>query len=99
MRIIGLLILVLSIVSCTEGQVEELAFRKTLEYDLIKLCGDADKECVNAVKTQIKGCMEKSKWRNYLENQDSEDELNRFIKEFYSCIVDSQGNTYFQPNA
>ena len=81
--------------SCNVGQVEELAFRKTLEYDLVNLC-DKDDKCINSVKTQIKGCMEKSDWRKFMENQDSNEELERFTDEFYSCIVDENGNPYFE---
>ena len=95
MKIIGLLLMSLFLLSCSEGQIEELTFRKVLEYNLVESCGEEDKACITSVKSQIKGCMEKSNWRKYLENEESEEELNRFTKEFYSCIVDSEGDPYF----
>lgn len=97
MKICGILFICLFLISCSEGGIEEFAFKKTLEISLIDLCGEEDKECIDAVKSQISGCMEKSNWRKYLESEDDQDELNRFTKEFYSCIVDKDGNPYFEP--
>ncbi len=96
MGIISLLFIFLFTFGCSEQQIEEFAFRKTLEHDLIKLCGDNNKTCITTVKTQIKGCMESSNWRQYLNDQDNEAELNRFSLEFYSCIVDSEGTPLFE---
>jgi hypothetical protein len=78
--------------------LEELAFRKTLEYDLVKLCGDDDEECISAVKSQLKECMERSDWRRFLQSQEDQIELKRFTSEFYACIVDTDGNPYFESN-
>lgn len=97
-EIVSLLLTVLMLLSCSEGQIEELAFRKTLEYDLVKLCGKEDKECIKSIKTQTKSCMEKSNWRAYLEDQENEEELIRFSSKFYACVVDSKGNPYFEVN-
>ena len=94
MKYYGLLLGIILLSACSEGQVEELVFRKTLEYDLVGTCED-DKACINAVKSQVGPCMEKSRWREYLENQDSEEALERFSVEFYACIVDDEGNPYF----
>ncbi|WNO07770.1 hypothetical protein [Teredinibacter sp. KSP-S5-2] len=88
----------LLLISCSEGQIEEFVFRKTLEISLVDLCGEEDKGCVEAVKSQVGNCMETSNWRMYMENEDNQDEFNRFIKEFYSCIVDEDGNPYFEPS-
>jgi len=81
---------------CSDEQIEEFAFRKTMEYELIELC-DNDEECIQAVKDQIKECMEKSDWRRLLDNEDDEEEMGRFTTKFYACIVDSEGNPYFEP--
>lgn len=97
MKLIILLLVLGLVVSCSESQVEELTFRKSLEYDLVGLCDD-DKGCIKSVKSQTKQCMEKSEWRKFLENQDSQEELARFSKEFYSCIVDAEGKPYFESN-
>lgn len=102
MKIIGLLLMSFLLASCSEGQmadIEELAFRKTLEYSLAELCGEEDKACNAAVKEQVKSCMEKSDWRKFLDNEDDEDELDRFTTAFYLCIVDSEGNPYFEADA
>ena len=48
------------------------------------------------VKEQIESCMEKSDWRKYVDNDEDEEELKRFIGEFFPCFKDSNGNPYFQ---
>ncbi|MBO9492359.1 hypothetical protein J7384_18500 [Endozoicomonas sp. G2_1] len=98
MRVFLIFFLSIFLWSCSEAQVEEFAFRKTLEFSLVDLCGEEDKECIAAVKSQISGCMEESNWRKYLENQDDPEEVNRFVNEFYSCITDDEGNPYFESN-
>lgn len=95
MKVFGILFISLLLVSCSGDQMEELAFRKTMEYTLADMCGKDDAECIAAVKVQTKGCMEKSDWKRYVDNQDDEEEFNRFTKKFYSCIVDKNGNPYF----
>ena len=99
MKFIFILLLTLFLIGCTDGQVEEFAFRNILEHDLIELCSKDDKKCISAVKAQIKDCMVKSNWRRYLDNEDSEEELNRFTSVFYACIVDSEGNPYFETDS
>jgi hypothetical protein len=98
MKIISLLFISLLLISCSDSQIEELAFKKTLEYGLVKLCGESDKACIITVKSQLKGCMKESNWQQYLENEDSDEELNKFTKKFYACIVDAEGNPYFESN-
>ena len=82
---------------CSEARVEELVFRKTLEYDLVELC-EEDEACIASVKEQVKPCMEKSLWRDYLEDPENEEELKRFSIAFYACIVDEDGKPYFSSN-
>jgi len=84
----------LAIASCSQGKVEELSFRWTLEYKFIQLCGK-DKECAAAVKSQIQSCLEKSHWRQYLEHSEDNREFERFASAFYPCIVDQHGHPYF----
>lgn len=104
MKIYLILLITLFAAACSDVNVEELAFRKTLEYSLIGLCGERDtdeaedKECVEAVRAQIKPCMESSDWQTYLKNSEDEKELARFTHEFYSCIVDADGDPYFESN-
>lgn len=80
---------------CDQWDPEELAFRKTMEYNLVEACGDDDQACVDAVKSQLKGCMEKSDWKGFVNDSDNEAEKQRFVSEFYSCVVDEDGNPYF----
>ncbi|RLA08978.1 MAG: hypothetical protein DRQ59_13625 [Gammaproteobacteria bacterium] len=92
----SVLIILLLIGGCTAEQVEEIAFRKVMEYQLIDDCGEDDKACIKAVKEQIESCMEKSDWRKYVNNDEDEAEMKRFIGEFFPCFKDSNGNSYFQ---
>lgn len=89
-------IILLLIGGCTAEQVEEIAFRKVMEYQLIDDCGEDDKECIEAVKEQIESCMEKSDWRKYVKSDEDEEEMKRFVGEFFPCFKDSSGNSYFQ---
>lgn len=88
----------LLLVACTGEGVDEFAFRTTLQNSLVDKCGEKDKACISAVKTQIKPCMEKSDWRRFVDNQDDKAELKRFTSQFYGCIVDKDGNPFFHPN-
>jgi hypothetical protein len=92
----SVLIILLLIGGCTAEQVEEIAFRKVMEYQLIDDCGEDDKACIKAVKEQIESCMEKSDWRKYVNSDEDEEEMKRFIGEFFPCFKDSNGNSYFQ---
>ena len=97
MKAVGILFVALFLWSCSDKDLEEFAFRKTLEYKLVDLCGEEDKECIAAVEAQIKSCMVKSNWRDFLNNEDNEVELKRFTQKFYLCIVDQNGHPYFEP--
>ncbi len=98
MKATGIVLATFLLISCSDADVEEFTFRKTIEYELTELCGDDDAKCVSAVKAQTKDCMEKSDWRRYLKNQEDQQELKRFTSEFYACIVDEEGNPYFHSN-
>ena len=95
MKKTALIFIVLLLGGCSEAQVEEFAFRKSMEYQLKDDCGDDNEECIKAVEEQIASCMEKSDWRKYLENDKDEAELKRFISEFFPCFKDANGNSYF----
>lgn len=95
MKKTGIVLSTLILASCSDAQLEEFAFRKTIEYELIELCGKDDDKCISAVEDQTGDCMEKSDWRRYLENQENQEELKRFRDTFYACIVDEEGKPYF----
>jgi hypothetical protein len=87
-------VVLLLVIGCSEEQTEEFVFKKTMEYQLKDDCGK-NKDCISAVEKQIESCMEKSDWRKYLKNSEDEEELNRFIKIFFPCFKDPNGNSYF----
>lgn len=97
MKIIIIPLATVMLMACSDEMVEELAFRKSLEYNLSDLCGEDDKACVQAVESQTKECMEKSDWRKFLKAKDDPVEKKRFTTEFYACIVDPAGKPYFTP--
>ena len=76
-------------------ELEKIVFQKTLEYKLIEKCGE-DKPCAEAVKNLTPTCMDAADWKSLMKNQDDEVEQLRFMKTFYSCIVDADGNPYFE---
>ena len=86
--------IIFALSACSEQAVEEVTFRKVLQYNLVDLCGD-DKTCVKSVKAQIKPCMESSNWKQYLANDEDAAEAERFINEFYSCLKDDDGKPLF----
>lgn len=97
MKYLVLILALILISSCSDNQVEEIAFRKVLEYQLVDLCKE-DKKCIDAVKSQTKACMVKSDWKRYVDNQDNQQELKKFTDKFYACIVDEKGEPYFHSN-
>ena len=89
------LITIFLITGCSEEKVEEFAFRETMEYQLKNKCGDENKKCLEAIEEQIASCMEISDWRKYLESDEDQKELQRFIHQFFPCFKDPNGNPYF----
>lgn len=79
---------------CSAEQAEEFAFRKVLEYKLKDECGE-NQECIDAVEEQIDSCMKKSDWRKYVENDEDDEEMARFVRLFFPCFKDPDGNSYF----
>jgi len=97
MKNICLIAILTTIAGCSGEQVEEFAFRKTMEYQLKEQCGESDPQCITAIEEQIVYCMKQSEWRRYLENDEDEQEFQRFIGEFFPCFKDSDGKPYFAP--
>ena len=90
-----LLTICLMIGGCSGEMIEELVFRKVMEYQLKDECRDEDKACIAAVEAQIESCMLQSDCRQFLENEEDEQEMKRFISEFFPCFKDPEGNAYF----
>jgi len=86
--------ILLLVTGCSPEQTEEFVFKKTMEYQLKDDCGE-DTDCISAIEEQIESCMKNSDWRNYLKNSEDEEELNRFVKTFFPCFKDHDGNSYF----
>ena len=95
MKRLFLLTICLMIGGCSSEMVEELAFRKVIEYQLKDECGDEDKACIKAVEAQIESCMKQSDWRRVTDNEEDEEEMKRFVSEFFPCFKDSSGRSYF----
>ena len=95
----GLIILItgLFLFGCSEDAVERFAFEKTLKFGLTKNC-DEDKECVAAVEEQLPSCIEKGDYKAVLraprEQEDAENA--RFSRFLFSCIVDKNGDPFFE---
>ena len=94
MRFVFAVILLGLLGGCSDEQVEEIVFRKTLEYELRDDCGDDD-ACRRAVSEQIAACMEEHDWRRFMENQDDPEETQRFVYAFFPCFKNPQGESYF----
>ena len=84
-----------ALAGCSDGSVEEFAFRSMLEVSMSELCGEDDAACLEAVETQTRPCMRQADWRRYMENDEDPAELERFTTAFYACVVDEQGNPWF----
>lgn len=95
----GLILWLLStLAACNEAEVTELVFRKTLEFQLSSECQDLypdNNACGEAVTAQIKSCMEKASWKDYVAKKDDETAQQQFIVIFFPCFVDEQGQSYF----
>ncbi len=69
-----------------------------LKASLKAVCGDEDKACIAAVETQFEACHEKyrSEWKAFMDSE-GEDEalLDAYNDKVTGCIVDENGNPYF----
>ena len=90
----GLILLCLTIGGCTDAQIEEFVFRKSMEYDLKSKCEDDD-NCKVAVEAQIRDCLAEADWRRFMDDDENPAEVERFVFAFYPCFKDSDGNAYF----
>jgi len=88
-------ITILLITGCSGEEVEEFAFRETMEYQLKNKCGEENKECLKAIEEQIDSCMKTSDWKKYLDSDEDQEEMQRFIYKFFPCFKDPNGNPYF----
>ena len=66
-----------------------------MEYLLKNKCGEENKECLKAIEEQIDSCMEISDWKKYLDSDEDQEEMQRFIYKFSPCFKDPNGNSYF----
>ncbi len=96
MKILVFAVIVCLVVGCSAEQAEEFVFKNLMESDLIERCGDENQECINSVKSQLVSCMEKSNWREILGKEEDEKLMLKFVKKFYPCFKDSDGNSHFK---
>ena len=95
MKYIHLFVFFSLLYGCSAEQTEEFVFRKVLEYQLKEECGEENKQCIKDIEEQIETCMNKSDWRAYVKNDEDQEEMQRFIREFFPCCKDARGNSYF----
>ena len=95
MKIILFLLSIFILVGCDQNQIDDFVFERTLKKDLIDLCGEKDKLCIEAVEKQIKNCIKKADGRRFIKNSEDEKEVERFTKIFYSCLVNRKGEPVF----
>ena len=89
-----LLLIIFFINSCSDIDPPELIFRKGIQNELNKSCGD-NSECKQAVSEQIKGCMELAGWRDTLQEDPDGKIMEKFIEKFDPCFKDKNGNPLF----
>jgi hypothetical protein len=96
MRVLFLITSLLIVNGCSEDAIEEFAFRKTIEFDLLEKCEEIGRGCAAAVEKQIKSCMIKSDWKAYVDSDTDDDkEVMKFVDKFYPCFKDAKGEPYF----
>lgn len=73
---------------------------KAMKAQMIEICGEEDVGCIQAVESQFDQCAGQYEEDNqaYMEAPTSrEDELlDIYLNNLYGCIVDDEGNPYFE---
>ena len=98
----GIIILFLwALVGC--DQLFNKAGLMYFKATLTEVCGKEDAACIVAVEEQFDPCHKKyiKEWNAYMKAPSSkEDELLVvYSEDLYSCIVDAQGDPYFEFNS
>jgi hypothetical protein len=91
---------ILMLIACSEDQVGNFVFEKSLQASLIQECKEKNKDpkkCITQVKSQIKGCMKKSgNFTDFQKSKDPKKTMN-FVTKFYPCFKDAEGKPLFGP--
>ncbi len=71
-----------------------------IQSEIIKACGEEDPACMAAVDEQFFPCHEQYKqyWNAYMHAGPGEEDrhLEQYYHGLYSCIVDQDGQAYFE---
>lgn len=94
-KILITLIALTTLSSCSLESAEKFAIQKAMEIILVDLCGEEDKECIQAVEEQVSPCLEKQNWRRMLDVDITDEESDMLAKTMANCIVDEDGEPYF----
>ena len=96
-KLIFLGLFTLLLAACTQEQVGNYVFEKTLQSGLIEECNkkpDA-KACNKLVQQQIKGCLKKSGNFAEFDKNKNPQKMIKFVKTFYPCFKDKEGKALF----
>ena len=94
-KVIFILVLTsIAFAGCSDRSIAEFTFRKLVERDLREECGKSS-ECKEAVSQQIEDCLERSNWRELLQQEDNEDAIIKFHNNFRSCFKNKNGIPLF----
>lgn len=96
MKFVTLALAMLFLGACSQQDIEEMLVKKTIEYSLIELCGEQNEACIEAVETQVSACIEKNNITIDTLNVEDEQQLQNVVTEFYTCIVDENGDPMFE---
>lgn len=90
--------LLLALLACSDRNKNAIMAAHFKEQ-MIKLCGQHDNPCRNAVVAQYEACRARyaGEWDAYLNSLVSNDDtlLDGYLGHLYRCIVDADGNPYF----
>lgn len=71
-----------------------------IKSSMTDLCGEEDEDCIVAVDEQYGSCETKyeSEWSAYMNAGSSveDDLLDEYMSKLYTCVVDKDGDTYFE---
>jgi hypothetical protein len=94
-KIVAVIILIASLFIGNDV-VEKWTLRSMTISDFTESC-NGDFTCIEAIEAQADGCLEKAKWKEFLEDKDNEAKGKYFAETLTHCFVDAKGKPYFPP--
>ncbi len=98
MKIVIIVAVIILIASLFIGNdvVEKSTLRSMTISDFTESC-NGDFRCIEAIEAQADGCLEKAKWKEFLEDKDNVAKGKYFAETLTHCFVDAKGKPYFPP--